>query len=389
MKHSNWTQPTDIRRKLEKYWDRGDLLHACHDPGSLFPLRLPLKKPNPAQLNEHFDAARHWVQHWQTTANHDMELEWQTINNRQLGRNSLPVSVTLPTLDAALRQIGQLSAARQYQSLTNDISRCFPELEDWCHRKPHTVLDQQNEWPSLLATLKWMAANPRPDIYIRQLEIPGVHTKFIERNRGLLTELLDLILPENAVDTTANGAREFEQRYGFSKKPVRIRFRFLDKTQGIGGLRDLEMPVDEFQSLALPIDTVFIVENDVTALAFPETPSAIVIFGQGYGIGKSLGNVHWLSEKNVMYWGDIDTHGFRILNQLRNALPNSRSILMDAATLKAHQNLWGVEPTPHIGELSSLTEHEHAVYQMLSTLQPNTHIRLEQERISFSFLKDL
>jgi len=43
-------------------------------------------------------------------------------------------------------------------------------------------------------------------------------------------------------------------------------------------------------------------------------PSATVVFGLGYGIGKQLANASWLKEKNVLYWGDIDTHGFRILN---------------------------------------------------------------------------
>lgn len=387
MKRSDWTQPADIRQRLEKYWRSGELLRACHQPDALFPLRLPLKKPTAAQLVEQFDAARSWMQHWQATSSQDMELEWQTVNNRQLGRNPLPVAVVLPTLDAALRQIGQLARARQYQSLARAISRRFPKLTDWCHRKPLTVLAQQNEWPVLLAILEWMTVNPRPGIYIRQLEIPGVHTKFIERNRGLLTELLDQVLPEHAIDTSANGARQFEQRYGFCRKPARLRLRFLDKTQNIAGLRDVEIPVDQFQGLSLPVDTVYIVENDVTALALPDTPSAIVIFGQGYGIGKYLANARWLREKHVMYWGDIDTHGFRILNQLRDALPHSRSFLMDAATLKAHQHLWGTEPSPHIGDLPNLTEHEQAVYQMLSTLESGRHLRLEQERISFAALQ--
>ena len=29
----------------------------------------------------------------------------------------------------------------------------------------------------------------------------------------------------------------------------------------------------------------------------------------------------WLLEKEIYYWGDIDTHGFAIFNQLRGFLP--------------------------------------------------------------------
>lgn len=387
MKNSNWTTLSDIREQLAKRWRKGELLRAAHQPETLFPLRLPLKKPGPGELVDQFDAARNWINQWQTAANQDLELEWQTVNNRQLGRNSLPVAVMLPTLEAALRQIGQLNAARQYQSLTEEISRRFPKLADWCQQKPLTLLAQQHEWQTWLAILTWMVQNPRPGIYIRQLEIPGVHTKFIEHNRSLLSELLDRILPEHVIDTSASGARQFEQRYGFLRKPARLRLRFLDKAHDIAGLRDIEVPVSQFQTLSLSVDTVYIVENDVTALAFPDTPSAIVVFGQGYGIGKQLANASWLKEKNVLYWGDIDTHGFRILNQLRDTLPHSRSLLMDAATLRAHQHLWGIEPSPHIGELPNLTEHEQAVYQMLSTLESGKNLRLEQEQISFVALQ--
>lgn len=389
MSNSNWTTLADIREQLAKRWRKGELLRATHQPDTLFPLRLPIKKPGPGELVDQFDAARSWINHWQTAASQDLELEWQTVNNRQLGRNSLPVAAVLPTLEAALRQIGQLDASRQYQSLTGEISHQFPELADWCQLKPLAVLAKQHEWETLLAILTWMAANPRPGIYVRQLEIPGVHTKFIERNRGLLSELLDRVLPEHAIDASASGARHFEQRYGFLRKPVRLRLRFLDKAQDIGGLRDIEIPIDQFQTLSLPVDTVYIVENDITALAFPDTPSSIVIFGQGYGIGKQLANAGWLKEKNVMYWGDIDTHGFRILHQLRDAIPNSRSLLMDAATLRGHQHLWGIEASPHIGELPNLTEHEQAVYQMLSTLESGRNLRLEQEKISFEDLQEM
>lgn len=384
MKASNWTTLADIRERLQKRWRKGELLRASHQPETLFPLRLPLKKPGPGELAEQFNAARSWINHWQAAAGQNLKLEWQTVNNRQLGRNSLPVAVLLPTLEAALRQIGQQNAAYQYQLLTGEICQQFPELADWCQQKPLTVLAQRHEWGSLLAILAWTVANPRPGIYVRQLEIPGVHTKFIERNRGLLSELLDRVLPKHAIDASISGARHFEQRYGFLRRPARLRLRFLDKAQDISGLRDIEIPVDEFQTLSLPVDTVYIVENDVTALAFPDTPSSIVIFGQGYGIGKQLANASWLKEKNVIYWGDIDTHGFRILNQLRDTLPYSRSLLMDAATLKAHQLLWGIEPTPYVGELPNLTEHEQAVYQMLGTLEPGKHLRLEQEQISFA-----
>jgi hypothetical protein len=276
---------------------------------------------------------------------------------------------------------------RRYQTLSAEITRRFPVLADWCRHKPLKVLDLQPQWPALIAILGWVEQHPRPGLYIRQLEIPGVHTKFIEGNRGLIAELLDQVLPEHAIDVAATGARHFEQRYGFRRRPSRLRLRFLDQAHAMAGLHDIEVPIDQFAALGLAVRTVYIVENDVTALAFPPTPSAIVVFGQGYGIGHQLANVDWFKDKEVLYWGDIDTHGFRILNQLRDVLPHSRSLLMDAATLRTHQHLWGIEPSPYTGELSNLTAHEQAVYKMLSSIEPGQHLRLEQEQIAFSALR--
>ena len=41
----------------------------------------------------------------------------------------------------------------------------------------------------------------------------------------MLGELLDLILPPDAIDTTATGNNQFNRRYGFLDKPERIRLR--------------------------------------------------------------------------------------------------------------------------------------------------------------------
>ena len=42
------------------------------------------------------------------------------------------------------------------------------------------------------------STNPRPNIYLRQVDLPGLHTKFIEAHRGVLAELLDLALPSRS-----------------------------------------------------------------------------------------------------------------------------------------------------------------------------------------------
>nr|WP_274600657.1 DUF3322 domain-containing protein [Halorhodospira neutriphila] len=112
-------------------------------------------------------------------------------------------------------------------------------------------MEHAEEWPQLLAVCAWFRDHPRPGIYLRQLDIPGVDTKFIESRRRLLGELLDLVLPAEAVDTRYTGARGFEARYGLRQAPTRVRLRLLDPELAIRGLTDLAVPVEELARLDL------------------------------------------------------------------------------------------------------------------------------------------
>jgi len=52
-----------------------------------------------------------------------------------------------------------------------------------------------------------------------------------------------------------------------------------------------------------------------------------------------MSNIHWLSDKNIYYWGDMDIHGFQILSQLRSYFPHVRSIMMDMETYRTFEKL--------------------------------------------------
>jgi hypothetical protein len=109
-----------------------------------------------------------------------------------------------------------------------------------------------------------------------------------------------------------------------------------------------------------------------------------VIFGAGYGF-EALAEAGWLSACALHYWGDIDTHGFAILDQLRAHHPHAQSFLMDRQTLLSHRPQWTVEPQPTLRGLNRLSDDERALYDELRWLRLSEQpIRLEQERISFA-----
>jgi hypothetical protein len=95
----------------------------------------------------------------------------------------------------------------------------------------------------------------------------------------------------------------------------------------------------------------------------------------------------WLHDRRLFYWGDIDTHGFAILDQLRNHFPHARSFLMDRDTLMAHKSLWWREPRQEIRDLPRLDPEEQALYDDLRYNRLRDQLRFEQERVGFDWVR--
>ena len=382
---SDWGGQKTVLDRLKRLWKQGKLLQP--DAGQEFPLRIPLRHPSSAELPERFEEARNWITRLREAAErHGYLLEWKEIRHRQLGRNRLPVAAIVPDLKTALRLIGRQRDWRRFRNLAEQTLEAFPQLDDWLHGHPHVVLEHSDDWSRLLGFMAWLQQHPRPGIYLRQVELPGVHTKFIENHRRLLTILLDQVLPPAAIDEDAIGARSFARRYGFLEKPVLIRFRLLDPRQDIAGARDLALTAADFAGIRPSVRSVYITENEINGLAFPEVPESLVIFGLGYGLDV-LGKIEWLREKQLFYWGDLDTHGFAMLDQLRADFPGARSLLMDEATLLEHRALWGREPRPTRRPLSRLTGEESRLYDQLRNDSFQPSLRLEQEQIGYAWVR--
>jgi len=302
------------------------------------------------------------------------------VRHRVIGQNSLPDEAWVDTLDGALRLLGKSGEARTFRAL---LSITPPTLLPWAAAQPLRALALTEAWPLLLAFIAWMQAHPRPGIYLRQVDLPGIHSKFVESYRSVLAELLDLALPAEAINTAASGAAQFAARYGFLDKPLHVRLRLLDSPAGDG---DTTLTQARFAQLNPAVQRVFITENEVNFLAFPPLPNSLVIFGAGYGF-EALAPANWLSGCELLYWGDIDTHGFAILDQLRARHPHARSFLMDRATLLAHRLQWAVETQPTGRDLPRLTAEEAALYDDLRCLRLSEQsLRLEQERIAFGWV---
>jgi hypothetical protein len=81
--------------------------------------------------------------------------------------------------------------------------------------------------------------------------------------------------------------------------------------------------------------------------------------------------------------GDIDTHGFAILDQLRSVFSDVRSFLVDREMLMAFSDSWGKRDKQITRDLPRLNSDELALYNDLRDNRICKNLRLEEERIGF------
>jgi hypothetical protein len=384
---NHWTTPADIKAMLHRRWQRGEILASSLTQDPLFPLRLPIKGPNSAQISADFGAARDWIAEWGNQK--AIPIEWRAFSHRLFGDNQMPSAAIIPDAESAVKILGTRREWVIYQEMTARCRDSFPELLDWLAKRAIPALELAPDWQAILAVIAWVRDHPRCGRFLRQIDAPGVHTKLVEKHRGVIAELLDRVLPADAIDSTARGALGFARRYGFRDKPERIRIRFLDPACAIAAERlglDLTLDAAAFAALNPPVEHVFITENEVNFLAFPDCPRSLVIFGSGYG-WSALAAASWLHNRTIHYWGDIDTHGFAILDQLRASFPHVRSLLMDRAVFLNHREFWTTESNPLRRDLQRLTAEEQATLEALHSQAGLAAPRLEQEKLPFPLVR--
>jgi hypothetical protein len=381
-----WSAPEELVAQVRRLWERGAMLQASAPGEPLFPRQLRLRRPSARDLGGRFEEVRRWIANLQRGSElHGYRLELEEVAHRQLGRNLIPSRVWVETEADALRMIGKAQAAQRFRVLRSRVLEAFPALDAWFSRSPMRALELEPDWDGLVAVLRWFQEHPTPGLYRRQLEIAGVDTKFIEAHRHVLAELLALILPAERIH--AGPEATFDQRFGLREKPALVRFRLLDESQLIQGFSDLTVPVRELAQLDPAVETVIITENEVNGLALPPRQRSLVIFGQGYAVER-LQELRWLASRRLLYWGDIDTHGFAMLDRFRAHFAHTESLLMDRATLLAHRPMWVIEPEPSTESLLRLDAAERSLFRELLDAKHGERVRLEQERIGFRWVRE-
>ena len=388
---TSWTNVNDLITTLRKRWATGRYLSDYAGNVAWTPIELPVKAPLANELLDQFDEAVRWAEGFQRDSHTGggaarFAVTYRTVKGKNLGANSVPGRVRIESFEQLCALIGTNRDVRSLDVIMRQTETAMPELVPWVVAHPLSAVEHQSIWSDLLATVTWIITNHTEALYLRQIDVDGLDTKFVDHHRKLLDELLTAVLPEHRIDPDY-GTADFARRFRFRPKPTYTRLRLFNPQPALPkGLSEMTLRTEELAALELVADTVFVVENEITYLAFPTVPKSIVIFGSGFSL-TTLQDIPWLASREIIYWGDLDTHGFDILHRLRARFDSVQSIMMDYQTLLAHPRQWVNEPSPTNRTLTNLNDAERALYHDLVEDRYGQAVRLEQERVRFSWLQ--
>lgn len=337
-------------------------------------LDLPLHPPTEAEALADPDAAAAWVRSWHSVA--AQGVRWERRHWVSVGTQTVPVRLRIDDPSSLARFAATLPRWRQALERATallELAENGPEgglsasAQDAVQRVLGAVVAlDASDFACLRSVLDFLREHPKSGMYVRQLPIRGVDTKWLGTHRGLV----------NTLHLAFTGRTDL----GLATAPVGVRIRFLDPAQAPGVLTDVTAPIEQWDELEVKPRAVLVVENLETLVSLPFIVGTVVVHGSGYAVDR-LAQIGWVKGAEVLYWGDLDSHGFAILHRLRRHISEVKSVLMDEMTLLAHRDLWVVETTPFRGELPLLNTEEQSA---LAVLRAEGDVRLEQERIEWA-----
>jgi hypothetical protein len=367
--------PAQAKARMKAHYDRNFRVWAvelARAPEAPLDPKLPvvaLRPPSESEALAKTEAVRAWVHSWS-----DPAVEWAARQWPSFGAQVVPVRLVAASAEEAARLAGQ---SRHWATVTERVgilgakwglagqaaSGALP-VALRRHARALGALAPA-DFARLASTVEWLVDHPAPGLYVRQLPIRGIDSKWIESHASLTGDLLAAVCgrPDSGLVTP----------------PRRLRLRLLDSSLAPGWPADIEAPVSQLAESRLAPRRVIVLENLQTLLALPPAPGVVAVFGAGYAV-DALTAVPWLARAEITYWGDLDSHGFAILNRLRTRLPSIRSVLMDTATFEDHRDLAVPEPRPASATLPALNPTEQAAYQAVRA----SGLRLEQERLPWT-----
>jgi hypothetical protein len=345
-----------------------------------FPLSIPYKRParggDPAALIR----LKNFLRSESKAQNgFGPTIKFETARTRKFGDGVLAGDISFDSLDDISCYIGKKAETDRVLAHAAIVVAAFPETRNWIGRQLRRLPQHDAAtWRGIVEAVRYFRDHPKPWIYPREVPI-GLPTKFLETNHTVVIDLLLSVAPEALNDNHTN----WHDRLGLRSSSEMIEGRFLDASIAPHLPQHLLAPVKEWNRCSLNPSWILITENRTTLLTLGSMQGCLALLGKGYAANR-LAEVERLGSSRVVYWGDIDQHGFEILASLRSLLPKVESCLMNDVTLRqcpdrvGREHVSGTLPSAFLK--ANLTFEEYTLWQKCAL----EHLRLEQEKIPSS-----
>ena len=363
--------PDVLQKKLSSQWQRASyrLSRLLNPERDQWPIKLVIGKPTSEQFRQSYSSVKKHIQSWKQVG--VGQVHWQDIPYRELSEAvRLPVSWELSKPSDWIKATNRTDIIEEFRFLETVLADAEPIFMEVMIGKPllwrGKSIEDVKRSLALASKLEPGCAEGRPLRLMSGLE---VDTKFFERNETLLVALLDERfdgdVKQQGLSVFLNA--QIEGDHWLLVVPLQ---------DGLLPFPRLRLSTKQLVQLELPATTIMVIENERCEHLLPNLEDTIAILGAGL-------DLNWLSSsifanKQILYWGDIDTWGFKMLAMARAFRPELQAVLMDRRTFYEYKEKNAViEPVKATDfALESLTESERQFYCDLCNLDKS---RLEQE----------
>lgn len=373
--------PDDVLRKLRaREWDNRGNWRARLVGVRPFPLQIKLQPPTGPQAAGDMTRFQTFVHQWRLFR-HQSAVQWSSVTIRGFGTQEVPVYLRIPDISSLTTILGDDVAGfhaeweKREQCLVGFSPALRAAATSACFELMALPLVDFDELCRLLPQL---ARGMGGGGYVRALALQGVGTKFIESNAAIVERLIDAM--------HGLGGGGLYEWLGVALKPagtIALRGMSAQVRQQLGNLRTVWIDGRELIDLQVDTTHLLIIENEQSAYVVQDMPSTLVIAGCGYQLDWL--RAPWVGRMTIGYWGDLDSHGFDMLELAREYQPTIQSVMMDSETLEAHPHA-SLERIGAVGTRGRLTVEEAQVMQALRQRSIDQR-RLEQEKLSAGFVQ--
>ena len=311
------------------------------------PLTIPLKPPiKLSAWHTNFAEGNAWLEGCQEIAARYPYFRFEYQNHRftGMGNASIPVRITFTDIPAIFRLLGRTREASAYKTAYATVRETVPQLLPWMltlrgirtFKDPDTVLIYLAVLQSLVKFFQQQREPSASPLYLRDVRLASVDTKFWERESSFILAVYQALYPEDGIKNWT----DLLTRLQLVRFPTQYAIRFLDEALRIHPkLEWFSSSPDQLDALDFHPRAVFLVENKTNFLRFPDVEGSILLFSSGKSIPYLLSCLSWLKDHpHIYYWGDMDEDGFEMLNRARSVLPQIQSFLMEKDLLLRYQN---------------------------------------------------